>query len=234
MKALLPLTALLAVLSIPAEAQVSTYVEPQLLWSKAKMENLNSSKFGFGLTGGCRVGPKGEHDFNLGLGYTPYSYSKTYSETINGIPTSITESLELKATTLLFSYRYVIAIKDSPVSFYAGPVIGFTRAKVSSTSTGRGNLPDDPGPVVFAAASDTVIAAATSSATATDDVTENASGSDTALTYGGTLGMVWKLSATIDLNLGYRYTTTKVDLSDDKPKSRLTTNALTAGIGYKF
>jgi opacity protein-like surface antigen len=58
--------------------------------------------------------------------------------------------------------------------------------------------------------------------------------STTGFTWGGTVGILWKASDHIDVDIGYRYMDAKVDISDWDVNSSLKINMLSAGVSFKF
>lgn len=121
---------------------------------------------------------------------------------------TIYEDLEVKNVPAMLNYRYLFLKKASPVRIYVGPSLGFNRV----TITDRARL-------TFR-----------NTSVATGQIGE----SNTSFTWGGTAGVLVKVSDTVNFDLGYRYLNTKAKFTKYALTGAVETNMVGVGLDLIF
>ena len=164
---ILAATALLATLGGTARAE--SFVRPILSYDSPTNAGFGSA-MGYGVAFGTWFGAGKDHEVSFEWHYTDWNYSQPYS----GYSVAGGE----KNMPLLVNYRYQSGNAQSPVRFYIGPSLGFTRTHLQVTA----NFPTfAPGPAIV--------------------VDET----DWSFTWSGATGIIVKISDRADLDIGYRY-----------------------------
>lgn len=212
MKMIQKFTALAVLLAISVSASAETYIRPELLYSTAKMGGDSTSKMGYGVAGGTTLGAQAEHDLSLSISLTTFTEKDTYDETIPFMNQVIHAEAEIKIKPMpvLLNYRYFFLTKTSAVRPYVGASLGFTQVKLSIDGYSTNSVA--PGQVWRSSESK----------------------SDTPITYGATAGLAWTINDRFALDLGYRYTTAKVEVKDWDMNENLKVSTVALGARFRF
>ena len=119
--------------------------------------------------------------------------------------------VKVRTVPILIHYRYILGDKDATVRFYIGPSVGFTLIQMSEDFSGIATLSGVP-----------------------YTYTAHMSKSTTGFTWGGTAGVLWKISKRMNADIGYHFMDTNVKIKDFGINTSLNINMISAGVSFKY